>query len=224
LFLRFQRRDVLVATSEDTTSESDNLVHNLFDGIEDHSRDKSRQIIRKRLKKFVGESLSHKDFRILQGVMTKDFKSTEQVQADKRRRIGENRKLRTMVLNSENQQSAGPISPSDPLANSDSAYLTREKSKISGKHSKIVKHSSMHVGTRMAPLSNDEFFQNPAPSEDGGMPMFVRNAKHLTDYSISMINEEPAGEKEGSSDSGPSEKNPSLRLLVAQLNQEGFDF
>jgi len=49
LFLRFQRRDVLVATSEDTTSESDSLVQNLFDGVDDHSRDESRQIIRKRL-------------------------------------------------------------------------------------------------------------------------------------------------------------------------------
>ena len=82
----------------------------------------------------------------------------------------------------------------------------------------------MQVGTRMLPLSNDEFFQNPAPTEDGGMPMFVRNVKHLTDSSISMINEEPAREKGGSSDSSPSEKIPSLRQLMAQLNQEGFDF
>ena len=110
LFLRFQRRDVLVTTSEDTTEESDNLAQNLVDGIDDNSRDESRQIIRRRLAKFVGKSLSHKDFRILQGVISKDFKSTEQVQADKCRRIGENRKLRTMVLGSEYQQDAGTIS------------------------------------------------------------------------------------------------------------------
>jgi len=100
LFLRFQRRDVLVSATEDSTSEIDNLVQNLVDGIEDHCRDESRQIIRSRLQKFVGKSLSHKDFRILQGVMSKDFKSSEKVQDDELQSVCENGKLRTMVFNS----------------------------------------------------------------------------------------------------------------------------
>jgi len=85
------------------------------------------------------------------------------------------------------------------MATSHSANLTGKKAEISVKPSTQVKHGSIHAGKRVA-------------------------QKHLTDSSISMINEEPAREKGGSSNSSLSEDIPSLRRLVAQLRQEGIDF
>ena len=124
--------------------------------------------------------------------MTKDFKSTEQVQADERRRIGENRKLRTMVLNSEKQQDAGPISQSVSMVGGHGAHSMKGKTKISGKHSTKVLRGSAYVRKRVPPLLNDESFQNPAPSEGGGVSVIVGDVLHDTDSSISMIEEEPA--------------------------------
>jgi len=124
--------------------------------------------------------------------MTKEFKSTEQVQADESRRISKNMRLRTMVLNSEYQQDTGPSSQLVSLVNSHGAYLMKEKAKISGKHSTIVKRGSACVGNRVPPLLNDESFQNPAPSEGGGVSVIVGDVLHDTDSSISMIEEEPA--------------------------------
>ena len=87
LFLKFQRQDQLLSETQDSSQEGLNTLNCkelLSNNLKDQARESAKTFIKENLKKFDNRGLSMKDFRVLQGVLSKDFKAMELKQIEQK--------------------------------------------------------------------------------------------------------------------------------------------